>query len=86
MASADVFRSALIVNNSPDRGLAASDAAERLHRYGPNVLPSRPARSPFLAFLDQFRSLPVLFLLASGGLSLLPADSAMRSRSARSSC
>jgi Ca2+-transporting ATPase len=61
---------AVIANMSPADGLTASDAAERLHRYGANLLPTRPVRSPFLAFLDQFRSLPVLLLLASGGLSL----------------
>src|SRR5919106_5822828 len=61
---------AVIANTSPVGGLTASDAAERLRRYGANLLPTRSFRSPFLAFLDQFRSLPVLLLLASGGLSL----------------
>jgi Ca2+-transporting ATPase len=60
-----------ILNVSPVSGLRAADAAERLRKYGRNVLPTPPMRSHVLAFLDQFHSLPVLLLVASAGLSFV---------------
>ena len=52
------------------RGLTAAEAAARLRRDGPNVLPAPQAASPLLIFLRQFRSPLVYVLLAAAALSL----------------
>ncbi len=52
------------------RGLTAADAAARLHRDGPNVLPAPQAASPLLIFLRQFHSPLVYVLLAAAALSV----------------
>lgn len=41
-------------------GLTEEGAKERLHRYGPNLLPEGEPRSKWRLFFDQFRSLPVV--------------------------
>jgi Ca2+-transporting ATPase len=57
-------------SSSSVRGLPHDVGADRLRRAGPNALPSRPTRSGLLAFLDQFKSLPVALLLGSAALSV----------------
>lgn len=52
------------------RGLARTEARDRLRRYGPNVVPVPPGRSPLGILVSQLDSLPVAMLLASGALSL----------------
>ena len=54
---------------APDLGLSPEEAHRRLAIHGPNRLAERPPRPPWLKFLDQFRSLLVLILLAAGLLA-----------------
>jgi P-type Ca2+ transporter type 2C len=51
-------------------GLSAAEAAIRLLRYGPNLIPERPRRSGLSIFLEQFMSLPVGLLGVSAAVSL----------------
>lgn len=51
------------------QGLSEHEAAERLARYGPNVLAEAQRRSALSILLGQFDSLPVLLLGASALLS-----------------
>jgi Ca2+-transporting ATPase len=51
-------------------GLPSSVAAERL-KHGLNLLPQPRVRSSFEILVDQFKSLPVLLLGVSAGLSVL---------------
>ncbi len=44
-------------------GLAADEAARRLTRHGPNVLPETARRNPLLRFLAQFNNILIYFLL-----------------------
>lgn len=53
----------------PGAGLSDAAAAERLQRYGPNLLAEAVPRSALAMLLAQFRSLPVLLLAGSAGLS-----------------
>ncbi len=56
------------------RGLGRAEAARRLDRYGPNVLPAlRPRRLASILF-DQLKSIVVLLLLAAGLLALAFSD------------
>ncbi len=52
-----------------DCGLSQSQAQERLHTYGPNMLPEAVPRSEWSLLLNQFLSLPVALLAASAGIS-----------------
>jgi Mg2+-importing ATPase len=51
-------------------GLAAAEAAERLARYGANVLKPRRDAGVFSLFLAQFKSPLILILIFASGLSL----------------
>jgi len=53
-----------------DRGLDGAEAAARLARYGPNLLPETPPRSALSILAGQFVSLPVLLLAGSAVLSV----------------
>ncbi len=59
-----------LLESSPVTGLSSSEAAERLRRNGPNLLPTPPLQGSFAAFLEQFNSPPVLLLLGSAVLSV----------------
>jgi magnesium-transporting ATPase (P-type) len=48
-----------------ERGLDAAEAAARLARHGPNVLPEAKPRHPLVRFAAQFNSALIYFLLAS---------------------
>ncbi|MGE5478345.1 MAG: cation-translocating P-type ATPase [Bacteroidales bacterium] len=52
-----------------DHGLSPEEAGRRLDRHGPNALPQKPPRAAWLLFLDQFKSLLTLVLLAAGVLA-----------------
>lgn len=52
------------------RGLADTEAALRLQRFGPNSLAETEKRSAMEMFLGQFDSLPIWLLLASAGVSV----------------
>ena len=56
------------------QGLSAAEAAMRLGRYGPNRLAEKPPRPAWLKFLDQFKSLLVLILLAAAVLAGIVGD------------
>src|SRR5688572_24733921 len=56
------------------RGLAGTDAAERLARHGPNVLAEAKQRSALTILVHQFRSLIVGLLGAAGGIALALGD------------
>ncbi len=59
------------LRTDPDRGLSAEDAAARLAKLGPNLLP-RPKTPPvWLRFLAQFRDAQIYLLLFATAASLL---------------
>ncbi|MBF0457941.1 MAG: cation-transporting P-type ATPase [Nitrospirae bacterium] len=57
-------------STSPSTGLSGKFAAELLHAYGRNILPSSAVRSKWAMFFGQFTSFPVLLL---GGAAVLSA-------------
>jgi P-type Ca2+ transporter type 2C len=57
-------------------GLSADGIAERLRRYGRNILPGAEPASALGTFVDQFRSLPVALLVGGAALSFLTAGAA----------
>ncbi len=62
---------ASILRTDARAGLYASEAAERLKAYGPNLLPKPEPRSKAEIFFQQLNSLPVLLLGAAAGISVL---------------
>lgn len=56
--------------DSARSGLTVAAATSALQLHGANRLPGPPPRSPWGMVFDQFRSLPVLLLLAAAALSL----------------
>jgi magnesium-transporting ATPase (P-type) len=50
-------------------GLSASEAAQRLERYGPNRLPEPPRRSPILRFLAHFHNVLIYVLLGAAAIT-----------------
>ncbi|MFI0451984.1 HAD-IC family P-type ATPase [Actinomadura sp. 6N118] len=54
-----------------ERGLSHEDAAERLAREGPNVLPAARGRGPVARFVLQFNSPLIYVLLASAVVTAL---------------
>ena len=63
-------------------GLTEAEAAERLRRYGPNMIARRKKVSPLRLFFKQFASFFILVLLFAAGLayavSFLPGESNRR--------
>jgi Ca2+-transporting ATPase len=55
-------------------GLSSESAAERLRRYGPNRLETRPPRSAWAILIAQFRSVVVLLLAAAALVAFLFGD------------
>jgi len=55
--------------DSDKGGLSSASASERLSIYGRNRLSEKPARNPFLIFLDQFKSALVIILLIAAVIS-----------------
>ncbi len=62
----DLLRS---INSEADAGLSASDAADRLIRYGPNELAEAPRPSSWKRFAAQFNEVVIWVLLAAAILS-----------------
>ena len=56
---------------SQARGLSSSEAAVRLAREGPNVMPEPRLPGPFMLFLRQFRSPFIYVLLVAAGVSVV---------------
>ncbi len=54
---------------SSHQGLAAAEAQKRLDRFGPNRLLEKPPRPVWLKFVDQFKNLLVLVLIAAAALA-----------------
>ena len=71
MAIADVAEA---LGVDPASGLTAGDAEQRLGEAGPNRLADPPRRSTLALFLDQFRNLLVLILLAAAVLAGVVGD------------
>ena len=57
--------------NSTEQGISSSEASLRLERYGKNELKQIAEISPFMIFLEQFKSVFVIILLTAGLFSLL---------------
>jgi Ca2+-transporting ATPase len=55
---------------TPAEGLTASQAAERLIKYGANTLPSGPKLSVFKLLISQFKDVLILVLIAAATVSL----------------
>jgi Mg2+-importing ATPase len=55
-------------------GLSAAEAAERLERFGPNILRPRRQRALALQFLSRFANPLVLLLLAAAAISAFTGD------------
>jgi cation-transporting ATPase F len=60
----------LLLETDPHRGLTAAVAADRLDRFGPNVLPHAEAAGALRRFLRQFQHPLIYVLLAAGGITL----------------
>ena len=58
----------------PNQGLSDLEAARRLHRYGPNLLPDRSSRRPIELLAAQLRSTLVLVLAGASAVSLALGD------------
>ncbi|MFZ5660918.1 MAG: cation-translocating P-type ATPase [Pseudomonadota bacterium] len=58
------------LDSDPGLGLGSARAAQRLQKYGPNVLPEAVPRSGFSILAGQFKSLPVGLLAASALVSV----------------
>lgn len=54
----------------PSIGLSASDASERIKKYGSNHLQAQKKLNPFKLLLSQFKDVLVIVLIISAGVSL----------------
>ncbi|MEC4815712.1 MAG: HAD-IC family P-type ATPase [Scytonema sp. PMC 1069.18] len=59
------------LQTSQEAGLSSEAAAEKLNKYGPNVLSETETRSDISILIDQFKSLPVALLGVAAGVSVL---------------
>ena len=59
------------LNADPAKGLDASQAAQRLAKYGRNRLPEGKKQSAFMKFLHQFNNVLVYVLLGAGFIKLM---------------
>jgi magnesium-transporting ATPase (P-type) len=57
--------------DSSTQGLNTDDAAQRLLKYGPNVLPQQQASGPLKRFALQFHNVLIYVLLGACGLTLV---------------
>jgi Ca2+-transporting ATPase len=58
----------------PSRGLSAEEVERRIRTYGPNRIVEVKKPSPFLLFLNQYRSVLVMILLAATAVSAALGD------------
>ncbi len=56
-----------------DRGLTAAQAAERLAEFGPNKLSEKKKKTNFQRFLEQFKDVMIIILLAAAAVSFAVA-------------
>lgn len=55
------------------QGLSAEEAAKRLAEYGPNKLKEKKKKSAFARFIDQFKDVMILILIAAAVISFVIA-------------
>jgi len=67
-------RVAAALASDPSGGLTQAEAAARRQRFGPNRLAEAPARSPWLLFFSQFKSVLILVLMAASALAAFVGD------------
>ncbi len=67
-------KEALQLAGSHPRGLTASEAEERLEKYGTNTLKEKKRVPPWLIFLRQFKDMMILILFAAAIVSGLVGD------------
>ena len=60
--------------SSDEAGLAQSEAEHRLTQYGPNQLQEEKPKSLLIVFLEQFKDLLVLILIAAAVISWLSGN------------
>ncbi|WP_447863315.1 cation-transporting P-type ATPase [Nitrospira calida] len=60
----------LLLETDRTRGLTADEAAKRLERFGPNVLPSFRRHGPLIRFLFQFHHPLIYILLAATAITV----------------
>ena len=60
----------LLLETDPHRGLTEVEAAERLVRFGPNLLPHTETAGPMRRFLRQFQH-PLIYVLLVAGVATL---------------
>jgi len=53
-----------------DKGLSQSEAAARLGKHGPNLLPEPPKRSAILRFLSHFHNILIYVLLGAAAITV----------------
>jgi len=58
----------LLLGTHPRKGLTAAEAAARLQRYGPNVLPHPRTAGPVLRMLRQLHN-PLIYVLIAAGIT-----------------
>lgn len=59
------------LTTSLEKGLSSSEAAKRLEKTGPNQLKEGPKRTVWHMFIDQFKEVLIIILLASALVALL---------------
>jgi magnesium-transporting ATPase (P-type) len=64
----------LLLETHPEHGLTHAEAARRLARFGPNVLPHVRAHGPLVRFLAQFHHPLIYILVAAGGITALVGE------------
>ena len=69
IVTADSVAAALDVR--PDAGLDSAQAAERLAKFGSNLLPVTPPRSPWRVLLAQFKGIMIVILIGAALLAAL---------------
>ncbi len=60
----EVDKTLQLLNSAPDSGLSSQEVQQRLQQYGPNELQETAGRSPLTIFLDQFKNIMLLMLIA----------------------
>ena len=59
----------LLLETDPHRGLTGQEAARRLERFGPNVLPAAQRAGPLVRVLRQLHDPLIYVLLAAGAVT-----------------
>lgn len=62
------------LGSDPKHGLSSGEVARRVQQYGPNQLEAKPARSHFVIFIAQFKSLIILLLAVATAVAFAIGD------------